>query len=224
MKKLSVIVVVMMMAIGAFAADSNEVTSINAVGFIRTTVPDGGWELISLPFENLDGDVTATVAELLPDAPDGTRAWFYRDGVWQAETKVAFLGWNPGTNEFIRSDALFVNAPSGGGDVDLTIMGEVPSANTAPDTTVPLPTGWTLVGFAYPTDIALLDSALNVSANDGDRLWWWDSTGDSSWNATTRVAFLGWNPSTVTLEAGRGYFYNSVSTFDWIETKPYVWP
>ncbi len=223
MKKLSLFAVASMIAVGAFAA-SNEVTSVNAVGFIRTTVASGGWELISLPFENLDGDATATIAEILPDAPDGTRAWYYIDGAWEAETKVAFLGWDPGTNEFIRSDALFVNVPASGGPVELTIMGEVPDANTATESTVILGSGWTLMGYAYPSDIALLDSSLNVTANDGDRLWWWNPADGGAWEATTRVAFLGWDPSDITLEAGRGYFYDSQSTFDWIETKPYVWP
>lgn len=218
MKKLGAVVAVMLVAFCAVAA-TNEVTSVNAVGFIRTTVPQSGWALVALQFSRLDAGATVTVADVFPDAPNGSRAWYYRSGAWASETK-GFGGWVPGTNEFIRGDALFLNAPSDQGTVEYTVMGEVPGASSGPDSTVVVEGGWTLMGFSYPSDIALTNTTLDAQAVSGDRVWWWDS----GWLSTTK-GFGGWDIPTLVLNAGEGYFFNNTSaTFDWTETKPYAWP
>ena len=216
MKKLSVFAVASMIAVGAFAA-SNEVTSVNAVGFIRTVIADGGWGLVSIPFNQIDGQ-NPTADTIFPDAPVSTRVWYYRDDLWKAEEK-GFFGWAPGDTEFIRDDGLFVNAPTGGGAVEYTVMGEVP-AEAETDTV--MAAGWTLAGYAYPSDILLSASTLGEQAQSGDRLWWWDPT-VPGWIAAEK-GFFGWDVDPL-LKAGQGYFFNNkASTFDWTEAKPYVWP
>jgi hypothetical protein len=217
------VMVVAMLAAAICAVGATNVTSVNAVGFIKTTVADGEWALIALPFEQLDGKVAVTVNDILPDAPDGTLAYYYKDGSWQAESKLAFVGWDPGTTEFIRGDAIFLKAPEGMGPVSVSIMGEVPSALTAPDTTINVNTGWTLLGFAYPSDIVLEDTSLGQNASDGDSIYWWNQQ-DQKWEGISKLAFVGWDPAGMVLKAGQGYFFNAASGFSWMENKPYMWP
>jgi len=219
MKRCSLIAVLVLVAFTAIAA-TNEVKSVNAVGFIRETVPEGEWTLLSLPFVKLDGSVTATIDEILPDAPLDTEAWYYDNNNWDSDVKQLF-GWNPASHQYIRGDAMFVKVPGGSGPVDLTVMGEVPGAQTAPTSTVVVATGWTLLGFSYPSDVALTNTTLAASAALDDSIWWYDA--GTGWQSATRQLF-GWSDPTLVLEAGKGYFFNAAAGFDWTETKPYVWP
>lgn len=216
-----ILAVLMAVSVLASFAVAEDVTSVNAVGFIKQTVPDGGWGIVAMPLASTTGTVEFLVGDILVDAPDGTRAWFWRSQKWESETKAAWVGWDPNTNKFIRGDALFVNAPSGGGDVTYTVTGEVPSEQTAGTSTVVIATGWSLVGCAYPVDTLLTNSALGISATDGDRIWWWENGG---WESATKAAWVGWDPDNVVLKAGQGYFFNASAGFDWTEVKPYVWP
>ncbi len=226
MRKLSVFAAAMMVAVGVFAA-TNDVTSVNAVGFVKTTVPDGGWALISVPFEDIDGSGTMTISDIVPKASNLSKAWIYRNGAWMSSDTYydAMPGWYPGTNEFIRSDAIFINAPVGGGDIDINANGEVPG-DYAPTSTVVVADGWTLMGYPYPADITLEASDLANKASNLDKIWHWNQS-SGMWEsiATYYDAMPGWYPTNVTLRAGEGYFYNSTGGgFDWTETKPYVWP
>ena len=130
MKATSVAMVaaVLLSALGAHAGDT--VTSVNVVGYITTSIPDGEWALLSLPLEDIDGSGVITMSDILSSAPNATEAWVYQNDAWvKSETYSAFGGgWTPGTNEYIRSDALFVKAPQGGGDIEITVVGEVPAA------------------------------------------------------------------------------------------------
>jgi len=213
---------VMVLGIAAVMAVGEEVPSVNTVGFIKTTVGAGGWSIVSIPFSRLDDEVEVALPQLLPEVPANTRAWFYRDGAWDSATYYDGLGWFPADDAFIRGDALFVNAP-GGGEAALTVMGEVPDTASAPSTTVVLAQGWTLVGFAYPVDMALTNSALATVAQNNDRLWWWDPQkgGNGGWDSTTFYTGLGWFPSDVLLKAGEGFFYNATAPLDWTEDVPY---
>jgi hypothetical protein len=233
MKKLSVFVVVVMMAVGAFAA-SNEVTSVNSVGFIRTVVEDGGYAYVSLPFVRIDGQATYSIFDIFPvaDYPQGTVVSYFEDGEWKKETRIfqfpATDTWSPGTATFVRGDALFINtsANAGSGDLEVTIMGEVPADTES--TIVLAGSGYTGMGYAYPADLELVDAAFNAFAEQGDVISWWDQVA-KEWAKTTRIfqfpAGEKWDPEDVTLKAGQGYFYyNSGATIDWVEPKPYVWP
>lgn len=225
MKKLSVIVVVMMMAVGAFAA-SNEVYSVNSVGFIRTNVGAGQWEIIALPFEALDGSASSTISAILPDAPDGTVVQVYRNGAWVKEEKLPFVGWDPDTTEFIRGDAVFVKAPDGAA-TEYTVMGEVPSAQTAPSTTTVIPAGSSMAGYAYPADIPLEDTSLALLAAENDIVYSWNpekNGGEGGYDKVEKLPFVGWDPAGTILKAGKGYFIVASASIDWVEVKPYVWP
>lgn len=165
-----IIAVLTMASVLAGVAVAEDVTSVNAVGFIKQTIADDGWGIVAMPLSSTTGAVEFTVADILVDAPLGTVAWFWRGSLWNFESVLPFVGWSPGTNKFIRGDALFVNAPSGGGPVTYTVTGEVPGADTAGTSTVVVASGWTLVGFSYPVDVLLTNTALASAALDGDVL------------------------------------------------------
>jgi len=230
MKKLGAVAAVMLVALCAVAA-TNDVTSVNAVGFIRRMVNDGGWGIIGLPFENLDGSGATTLAEILPDPADQTQAWFYRSGAWVGGQYFTGVGWLPassGTNEFVRGDALFVKAPGGGGAVEYMVMGEVPDTRSVPTgtTETPMGVGWSLLGYAYPTDMAFTNTTLATAASNLDQVWWWDPAGGGAWAGMQFFTGVGWLGGDVghVFAASEGLFYNSTIATNWAESKQYVWP
>ncbi|TFH15896.1 MAG: hypothetical protein E4H02_06935, partial [Lentisphaerales bacterium] len=71
---LAVLVTVSVLACMAVAQD---VTSVNAVGFIKKTIPDGGWGIIAMPLASTTGAVEFAIGDILVDAPDYTQvSWF----------------------------------------------------------------------------------------------------------------------------------------------------
>jgi hypothetical protein len=220
---------VMLVASAVAFGATNEVTSVNAVGFVRTTIPEGGWGLVSMPFVNLDHDVVAmTIPEIFTEAPDNTIVWFYQGGMWKKSEKSPWGGSDDTTSTFIRGDGLFINAPSGGGAVTYTIMGEVPDSRSGSQmSTNVLGVGYTLMGFAYPCDMPLTNSTLNASASDNDQIWYWDPAlngGQGGWAKNELSPWGGWDDPTFVFETGKGYMYKAASSIDWVEAKPYSWP
>lgn len=228
MKRCGVIVVAMLVAFCAVAATN--VPSVNAVGFIRTTVADSGFAFVCLPFNEMNS--TFTIPEVVKEVPLGTEVSYFTDGAWQSTVYVKPIGqdpkWSPDpTNVLIRGDALFVKAPSGQGDVVVTVLGEVPDSRTAPTTDYYIEgtDQFTAFGFSYPADVPLTNTQLHAEADIGDSISWWDQ-GVGDWGDSVFVKPIGQDPRwtvDVTLETGKGYFYmHKGDGFTWQQQKPYT--
>lgn len=238
MRKMSVVLLAAVFLAGVSGVLADDVKSVNAVGYVKTQVPDDEWVLISLPFMSMGDNVTFTINDIIPAANEiaGTEAWYYRGGEWLPETLVKVgpnpAAWDPGTNEFLRGqDALFVKVNvSGGGSHDLTVLGEVPGDNNlGQTTTVVVAENWTLLGFGYPVDVLVTNTALDTIAELGDEIWTWDPDLDDWVLVTTRVKIgpnpAKWDPAEAALLAGRGYFYNRAGALaNWVQDKKYDEP
>lgn len=240
MRKMSVVLLAAMFLAGVSGVLADDVKSVNAVGYVKTQIPDGRWALISLPFMTMDEDVTFTINDIIPADDDliGTKAWYYRGDLWQPEHLQNTPGgaeWSPGTNEFLRGqDALFVKADvAGGGDLEITVLGEVPGDNNLGQTTTVVVAGdkWTCLGFGYPVDVLVTNTELNTKGLQGDTIWTWDpdSGAVGAWAKVTEMVNtpggVQWSPADEVLNAGQGYFYDrNGALMNWIQNKLYDEP
>ncbi|NQT94496.1 MAG: hypothetical protein HQ559_17200 [Lentisphaerae bacterium] len=238
MRKMTVVMLAAVFLASVSGVLADDVKSVNAVGYVKTQIPDGDWALISLPFLTMDEDVTFTIEDIIPASANlvSTKAWFYRGGQWVAET-LAQSGpsvvWSPGTNEFLRGqDSLFVNISTADDQpYDLTVLGEVPGDNNLSQTTTVVVAGgdWTLLGFGYPINVLVTNTELNTKAESADKIWTWNPDSDA-WEVTATYLqsgpTLAWSPADAELQAGRGYYYDHTggTLMNWVQDKKYDEP
>ena len=85
MKKLMSLVALAVVA-SVVAASAQEVLSANAVGYVKRTVPAGGYQIVSIPFDNIaseDGSYKFGDTQVAQDLPVGSGVMF-----WNAESQV----------------------------------------------------------------------------------------------------------------------------------------
>ena len=202
------------------------------LGYIKTSAPAGGWTILSAPFNSTGAGDALSMDEFLPDAPTGTKVWFYVTDDYETETKTAFQGWLPGTHLLARGQAVFVQVPDPEGveTVTFTTCGEVPTVADYPETTLHLVGGaWRMLSFPYPEGRTLSSTQLGRTATPGDRLIYWDPdalNGTGDWVNAVWCAYPEphWSRD-ITLEAGAGYFhYRSGGDAEVIEPVPYTAP
>ncbi|MCZ7592759.1 MAG: hypothetical protein M5U15_11720 [Kiritimatiellae bacterium] len=230
MKKLLVAALGLAVATSAFA-QTNQVLSRNAVGYIKTTTEPNKIYLLSAPFVNLaNGSDNHSVTNLLAGVPNSTVVSLWDDtaqgyisfsksgrGVWDASAQTSVVA---------RGKAFFVRIPGSASTNDLYIMGEVPDATTAPTTTQSRASGLSFRGHPYPVAVAFTGTAFAVAAPN--------STVVSIWDASTQ-SYLSYSKSgrgvwdagaqSASLQAGQGLIIRSAAApNNWTEVKPYTWP
>jgi hypothetical protein len=111
----------------------------------------------------------------------------------------------PGLGFFINSSAAFTN----------TYVGNVAAAPGG-SVTNSVPGGsLVLVGSILPYAGTLNDTNLNLNLPNKSTLSMWNGNGfDNSTKQST-----GWNPD-LPISVGQGFFVNSASAFDWVQTLP----
>ncbi|MCP5489142.1 MAG: hypothetical protein H7A43_10910 [Verrucomicrobia bacterium] len=227
MKKVTLALVGLAFAGSCAFAQTNQVLSRNAVGYVKVEVDKGELALVRMDFENLQG-VDNTVTNLIGDQlPSGSSVllWDKVAQQYTAENKIR-SGWSPGTNVITRGTSMFLkpSATAASNTYTVFLMGEVPDRFTAPTTTVLGVTGLNPLGFPYPVQVAWTNTGLAKNSVSGDSLLVWDQ------NIQNYVAYnrtrSGWGAGeTLVLQPGQGFWFRNVtSTQDWSEVKPYTWP
>jgi hypothetical protein len=235
MKKTALMVasVCLLSGMVAWSAGPDPVTSVNAVGVAKVEIPEG-FSLIASPFSQVGGS-SLTVNEVVgTSVVDGTTLWFFMpesgiyfsytfsllDGGW-----VDDGGYYAGTNKILRGEGFWIQSLT---NMSLSLAGEVPSANTAPTTTVTLVPGFTLFGFAYPSSTTL---TATLNATEGDTIWRYSSASGIYSSYTYSPLDGGWvddggNVADIKLNMGEGAWYQSLSESNniWNQVRPYQWP
>lgn len=230
MKKILIAALGMAVATSAFA-QTNQVLSRNAVGYIKTTTEPNKIYLLSAPFVNIeDGSDNHSLTNLLAGVPNGTVVSAWDDA---AQTYVSYSKSGRGvwlgdaqTSKVARGSSFFVSIPASAGTNDLYIMGEVPDATTAPTTTQSRASGVSFRAHPYPVAVSFTGTALAVSAPNGSVVSVWDSAAQTyiSYSKSGRGVWLG-DAQTATVAAGQGQIIqSSAAGNNWTETKPYTWP
>ena len=157
-----------------------------------------GWNLISIPMEIDNTSINA----VFPDASDGDELYVY-DGGWITATYYSALpGWygdleniEPDKGYWYRTNTAYT----------ATIEG-----TEAGSRSVPIATGWNLIGYTGLSEAGLDD--LIPNANDGDELYAYDG----GWvTATYYSALPGWYGDLGTMQPGKGYWYRANAPFTW---------
>ena len=227
MKKLMSLVALAVVG-SVVAASAQEVLSANAVGYVKRTVPAGGLQIVSVPFDNIASD-TGTYkfgeTQIANDLPQGSRVmfWYEDSQVWSGGAKGA-KGWAAGqaNYELKPGEAFFIKNATDA-DLEVTAAGEVP-ADAKLSRAYVGDTALTIVANAYPVDVKFGDTELANQLPQGSRvMFWYDDT--QVWSGGAKGA-KGWaaGQANYVVKAGEGFFIRSGAEGTWEAVKPYTWP
>jgi hypothetical protein len=223
--------------LGALGATSlvaqTNVYSLNAVGYINVTLPQG-FSIVTCP---LICSPSNTVANLFPNTPAAGGAYQYCT-VYPYVNGVGFgvsdnageyapngTGWQHGGLETLNPGQAIFFYNASGADLSTTFVGTVPQGSL----TNQLVTGFNLVGSIVPTSGDLSTNSISGNFAPGgfqaaDTLFLFD-TGPQSYEVTKSVNLsqTAWNHGNpVTSNVYEGFFYynsnyNSQGTENWVE-------
>jgi len=188
-------------AAGLITATAQTVYSVNAVGFVNTTVPAGAFALLANPLNQPTNDL----ATVLADAPANTTAYEFTPGGFQIYTKRSSGAWtgtgadtarlDPGKGFFVKNN--------GTTPFTLTFIGEVPQGTL----TTPITTGFNLLGSKVP-QAGAVETQLGLPAANGDQVYTYGATGYTI--TTRRTSSTAWTGGTgePVIGVAQGFFLN----------------
>lgn len=226
MKKLMSLVALAVVG-SVVAASAQEVLSANAVGYVKRTVPAGGFQIVSIPFDNIaseDGSYTFGETQVAEDLPTQSQVMFWDAAAqsWKSGRKTA-KGWQAMASQPIQpGEAFFVKGPDASGELEVTAAGEVPSEGTLTRSYAGN-SAFSIVASPYPVDVAFGDTEIAQALPTQSEVMFWDSAAQS-WK-TGRKTAKGWQAmASQPVQAGEGFFVKSASEGSWEAVKPYTWP
>jgi hypothetical protein len=207
----------------------------NTVGMFRITVGEG-MNLVGLPLVPAETSLEAVLNGQLTGADnegDADRVWVWNGSnfefAWLAEGAGVppqyqgawFTGVSPASMTLEADQGFWVQVRPGHGSTELSFLGEVPGSNR----TIVLQEGMNLVSPSSPqgrpvgdqgvSDANLWESGVTGADNEGDadRIWSWSGTNyqfhwlvDDVSPAYNGSWYAGNNPSSLSIEPGRGYW------------------
>ncbi len=227
MKKTLVIALGLAILGGNTFAQTNQVLSRNAVGYVKADALKDKFVMLTHNFKDLNGaPVTATnlIGNQVPNS-SSIILWDPGAQAYRFETRVAGA-WDPGTNPIPPGRGFWLRIPpsAASNTYRVYLMGEVPDKLTLPTNVATIVPGFNMVGFPYPITIPFTSSVLAINGKNTDSAIFWDPTGQAYY-FETRVAGA-WDPGTNVLQPGQGFWYRSTRTTNmtWTQSKPYTWP
>jgi hypothetical protein len=186
------------------ATSMAQVYSVNAVGYVNTTLVPG-LNLISNPLIGADNKIST----LLTGVPVNTAIFRFVNGSFESSTLLPF-GWNPpgvAAATSLPGEGLFVRLPAGAAPVTITFVGEVPQGvlNTT------LPAGLSIVSSQVPQ--AGTAEALGLPAENNAQIYQWNES-TQSYAVSTKLPF-GYNPPLTPLAVGEAFFLRRVTAGTW---------
>lgn len=181
-KTLLLTAAIMAAGLGASMA---QVYSVNAVGYVNKTFPNGGLALVSNPLNGTNNLLNT----ILPNVPSDTLMFrfngsSYNDAEFFVDPATGWLdgGGNPSTTVLKPGEGFFLVFPPGSGSVTITFVGEVPQGNL----TNAIPAGFSIRAHQVPQQVGL--SATGFPADPDDILYFWNYAGQGWKDA---VQYLG---------------------------------
>lgn len=230
MKKLTAILLGTLIASSAALAQTNQVLSRNAVGYVKINLQSNKLYLVSNPFVNLDGVGDPRLTNVFSAVPPGGRVdvWNENNTMYDTYQKSTRGTWsaNALTATIKRADGVFIRTPATNAPVDLFLMGEVPDKFTAPSNFVARVPGITMVGLPYPVTIRFTNTVLAQQVPNGSIVAVWDTAANQyvNYQKSTRGTWSA-NALNADLTPGQGLVIRATNAASsWYETKPYTWP
>jgi hypothetical protein len=188
-----------------------QVYSVNAVGYVNTTVPASGYALISNPLKA----ATNTIAALFAGVPDGTKVFKYAPGSGYTIAQYDSLGgsFTPDAAAALTvmpGEGVFVQNPTTS-PLTITFVGEVPQGTL----TTTLVAGLQIVSSQVPQAGDM--TALGYVADDGDKVY--QFTAAQAYYISQYDALGGaWAPALKPLAVGEAVFLQKVAAGTWTRT------
>ena len=230
MKRVLVATIVLGLMVSGAAAQSNEVNSVNAVGFLKVNLPVG-FSQLAFNWGEVGGDDGVSVQGLFDTSvlhgtmnqPSSDKI-FIRDAVsnayvqlWLYNSQGTYPSWDGkwlnlsdgkvSSTEIARGSGFWFEN-TGTGSVDVSISGEVP--NDASKTNL-FVEGFTMFGFAYSADMDI--NAQNWSGGHGtmnqpssDKIFMWDSASNTYvqlWLYNSQGTYPSWDGKWLNLSDGK---------------------
>ena len=226
MKKSVILALGLAVIAGSAFAQTNQVLSRNAVGYVKISAVRSNFVFIANNFKSLSGGPVTVTNLLGTQVPNGS-AVFVWDSAAQAyrSENRGFAGWTPGTNRLDLGRGFWLKiADAGPSNVyQVYLMGEVPDKNTAPTTTLPIVTGFNMVANPYPVATKFTNTAIAKAGVNGDAVFFWNPEAKNYYSENR--GFAGWVPGTNMVSPGQSFWYRrSGGATNWVEAKPYTWP
>ena len=212
-----------LLLIAAFAAAGvassvAQVYSVNAVGYVNTTLVPG-FNLISNPLDAGTGN--NTVGKLLSNIqgtiPTGLRAWTFNTttGAFASPANYvnAAVGFSPASARdtvVVPGDGMFVHNPSAA-NLTVTFVGTVMQG----DLVNPLPKGFSVKSNQVPQ--AGKPDSFGLQGTTGDRIYKFDKVAGTYKSPSSFVnAAVGWSPASPVIDVGEAFFmYRATSAGTW---------
>lgn len=193
-------------AAGVATSMAQAVYSVNAVGYVNTTLKPG-FNLVSNPLNAANNSISALFSNMGGGVPGGTTVYKYKNGSflsWQYDDLDAKF--NPDTaltETSVPGEGVFVFL-TGAADKVVTFVGEVVQGNT----TTPLPRGFSIKSSVVPT-AGKPDGygAGSIPAAGGDTLFKYNTASKSYTSSGFDDLDLKWVPDLPSIAVGEAFFY-----------------
>lgn len=227
MKKLALAILGLTVVSSAVMAQTNQVLSRNAVGYVRVDAPSNKLNMVRLDFVNLAGGLYAVTNLIGTQLAQGSAvyAWDLSNQTYRTANRLARAWDAGGTNQIRRGEGMFIYSAS---NASVYLMGEVPDSITAPTTRVINLNGLNMTGVPYPVDTPFTNTPWYLGAQSGDVVYFWD-IGIQNYVTYNRLS-RNWDDTNAVvqkiLKPGEGFwaFRNTAGSTNLNFVKPYTWP
>jgi hypothetical protein len=215
-------------AAAGVATSMAQVYSVNAVGYVNTTLVPG-FNLISNPLNAADNKIETLFNNFQGGPRDGTIVYKFVNGNFQNASYIALFGtWSgdavgqttlPGEGVFV-----FLPNPAAGEAANkvLTFVGEVPQNQT----TVNIPKGFSIISSPVPQNVSpdvtknTDGSAAPIPASDGDIIYHYNTTTKNFDSNSYFALFGGWDTTPLPpIKVGEAvYYFHTGNATTWNRT------
>jgi hypothetical protein len=180
-------------------AQAGAVYSVNAVGYVNTTLKPG-YNLVSNPLIAADNKIST----LFTGVPNQTQVYkFNGTGFTTATYSTILGGWNPpaaADQTVVPGEGVFVRNPTAA-DITVTFVGEVPQG---PASNTTIPAGLSIKSSTVPQSGTAAE--LGFPAANQDQIYQFNPVTQKYSTSTYSTILGGWNPALGTLNVGEAIF------------------
>jgi hypothetical protein len=191
----------LLVAAGALQGQAQEVSSANAVGYVKKTF-GAGFSLFSNPLMAEDN----TVAALLPGVPTGTVVYKFDPATGFSSN--TFVGvWLDSAMTLVPGEGAFINVPAGS-TAEAIFVGEVPQGNLVTE----FPAGFSLASSQVP-QAGLIATDLGLNPASVSNVYTFDNA-TQSYSTFTPIPGLGFLTEP-TVAIGEAVFLEASAAGNW---------
>jgi len=206
------------LSVAGAATSMAQVYSVNAVGYVNTTVPAKGLALVSNPLNAADNSINGLFTDAAK-AAGGMQVFTFTPGTG-ANAGYKTFTWDPdfaafdpdGTDKVDPGHGVFVKNPTAA-PITITFVGDVPQGSLS----TTLVKGLQIVASAVPQEGAV--DTLGFVPSGADQIYNFDTTKQGyATTASYDPDFQSWDPATPSLKVGEAVFLRSANGGAWTRT------